>query len=220
MFYIRSSDYVHPTLNGFTLLSASFYFPHPQSLAVTCPPSVSMSLTFFRFHIKWNLKSLFFFVWLISLSRMPFNYVENRFCIKLSVFFFFFFFILGGHCFASSLKWKRKQKWKSLSPIWLFVSSWTVPARLLCPWDSPGKNTGVGSHSLPQGIFPTQGSNPVFLHFRLILHHLSHQGSPSQIFYVKCVILVCFLFPKIEQCICIWTCIWHTFNFTLWFPYV
>ena len=33
------------------------------------------------------------------------------------------------------------------------------PARLLCPWDSPGKNTGVGSHSLLQGIFPTQGQN-------------------------------------------------------------
>ena len=29
------------------------------------------------------------------------------------------------------------------------------PARLLCPWDSPGKNTGVGGHALLQGIFPT-----------------------------------------------------------------
>ena len=34
------------------------------------------------------------------------------------------------------------------------------PLRLLCPWDSPGKNTGVGYHALLQGIFPTQGSNP------------------------------------------------------------
>ena len=34
------------------------------------------------------------------------------------------------------------------------------PARLFCPWDSPGKNTGVGCHFLLQGIFPTQGSNP------------------------------------------------------------
>ena len=33
------------------------------------------------------------------------------------------------------------------------------PARLLCPWDSPGKNTGVGCHALLQGIFLTQGSN-------------------------------------------------------------
>ena len=34
------------------------------------------------------------------------------------------------------------------------------PARLLCPWDSLGKNTGVACHALLQGIFPTQGSNP------------------------------------------------------------
>ena len=33
------------------------------------------------------------------------------------------------------------------------------PTRLLCPWGSPGKNTGVGCHFLFQGIFPTQGSN-------------------------------------------------------------
>ena len=34
------------------------------------------------------------------------------------------------------------------------------PARLLCPWSSPGKNTGVGSHSLLQGIFPNPGIEP------------------------------------------------------------
>ena len=37
------------------------------------------------------------------------------------------------------------------------------PARLLGPWDFPGKNTGMGWHFLLQGIFPTQGSNPQFL---------------------------------------------------------
>ena len=44
--------------------------------------------------------------------------------------------------------------------------------------DSPGKNTGVGSLSLLQGIFPTQGSNPDLLHCRQILYCLSHKGSP------------------------------------------
>ena len=34
------------------------------------------------------------------------------------------------------------------------------PARLLCPWDSPGKNTGVGCHALLQGIAPTQELDP------------------------------------------------------------
>ena len=38
------------------------------------------------------------------------------------------------------------------------------PTKLLCPWDSPGKNTGVGSHCFLQGIFLTQGSNPCLLH--------------------------------------------------------
>ena len=37
------------------------------------------------------------------------------------------------------------------------------PARVLCPWDSPGKNTGVDCQALLQGIFPTQGLNPRLL---------------------------------------------------------
>ena len=37
------------------------------------------------------------------------------------------------------------------------------PSRLLCPWDPPGKNSGVGRHALLQGIFPTQRSNPSVL---------------------------------------------------------
>ena len=45
--------------------------------------------------------------------------------------------------------------------------------RLLCPWNSPGKNTGVGCHSLLQGIFPTQEQNLGLLHCRQILHLLS-----------------------------------------------
>ena len=35
---------------------------------------------------------------------------------------------------------------QSLSPVRLFATPWTWPARLLCPWDSPGKNFGVGCH--------------------------------------------------------------------------
>ena len=45
-------------------------------------------------------------------------------------------------------------------------------------WNSPGQNTGVGSLSLLQGIFPTQGSNPDLPHYRQILYQLSHKGSP------------------------------------------
>ena len=51
------------------------------------------------------------------------------------------------------------------------------PSRLLCSWDFPGKNTGVGCHFLLQGIFPTQGSNPQPLHWQVDSLPLSHLGS-------------------------------------------
>ena len=53
------------------------------------------------------------------------------------------------------------------------------PAGLLCPWDSPGKVTGLGSHALLQGIFPTQGLKLCLLHFGWILYLLRYQGSPQ-----------------------------------------
>ena len=54
------------------------------------------------------------------------------------------------------------------------------PAKLLCPWDSPGKNTGLGSHFLLQGIFPTQGSSPCLLsllHWQVDSLPLCHMGA-------------------------------------------
>ena len=60
----------------------------------------------------------------------------------------------------------------------ILVTPWTLARRLLCPWKSPGKNTGVSSHSLLQGIFPTQGWNLGLLHCRQILYCLSYQRSP------------------------------------------
>ena len=58
------------------------------------------------------------------------------------------------------------------------------PLRLLFPWNSPGKNTGVGCQFLPaisssRGIFLTQGLNPGLLHCKWTLYHLSHQRNPS-----------------------------------------
>ena len=51
------------------------------------------------------------------------------------------------------------------------------PHGLCSPWHSPGQNTGVGSLSLLQGIFPTQGSNPGLLRYRQILYQ--HIRLPS-----------------------------------------
>ena len=89
---------------------------------------------------------------------------------------------MGRICYRNSSKQNRKKpdstyekwKWKSLScvhSLWLH--------ELYSPWNSPGQNTGVGSLSLLQGIFPTQGSNPGLPHCRQILHQLSHKVSPG-----------------------------------------
>ena len=50
------------------------------------------------------------------------------------------------------------------SCVWLFATPWTDSAKLLCPWDSPGKNTGVGYPALLQGIFQPRGQNRVSCH--------------------------------------------------------
>ena len=77
-----------------------------------------------------------------------------------------------------------QNKWKSWMCALSVVSDslWPhglQPIRILCPWDSPGKNTGVGCRSLLQGIFPSQGLNPCLLHCGHILYPLSHRGSPK-----------------------------------------
>ena len=72
-------------------------------------------------------------------------------------------------------------EWKSLSHVQLFATPRTV--RLLCPWNSSGKNTGAGRLSLLQGIFPIRGLNPSLQHCGQILYHLNHQGSPRMLAY-------------------------------------
>jgi len=57
------------------------------------------------------------------------------------------------------------------------VSDSLRPRGLHSPWSSPGQNTGVGSLSLLQGSFPTQGSNPGLSHCRRVLYQLSRRGS-------------------------------------------
>ena len=67
---------------------------------------------------------------------------------------------------------------KLLSCVQLFAIPWTV-AKLLGPWNFPGKNVAVGCHFLLQGIILTQGLKASLLNYRQILYHLSHQGSPG-----------------------------------------
>ena len=80
------------------------------------------------------------------------------------------------------------------SHIQFFATPWTIqPARLRCPWESPGKNTGLGCHFLLQGIFLTQGSNPssyVSCIGRWVLYHQHHLG--SHVSHFSNVFLFCF----------------------------
>ena len=62
--------------------------------------------------------------------------------------------------------------------VWLLQPHGLQPARFLCPWDSLGKNTGVGCHFLLQGTFLTQGSNPGLLWCRQIPYQLSYKEAP------------------------------------------
>ena len=71
---------------------------------------------------------------------------------------------------------QSKAKVKSLSRVRLFG---LLSTRLLCPWDFPGNNIGVGCHFLLQEIFLIQGLNPGLPHCRQTLYRLSHQGSPG-----------------------------------------
>ena len=73
---------------------------------------------------------------------------------------------------------------ESVGWVRLFVTPWTMAARFLCLWNSPGKSTGVCCHALLQGIFLTQGSNRGLVHRRQILYRLRHRGSPVRSNYI------------------------------------
>ena len=71
------------------------------------------------------------------------------------------------------------------------------PTRLLCPGDSPGKNTGVGCHVLLQGIFQTQGSNPhllCLLHWQAGSLPLAPPGKPKIIIYLYITYYIVFIY--------------------------
>ena len=77
--------------------------------------------------------------------------------------------------FYEKWKWSRSVVSDSLQPHGMW------PTRLLHPWDSPVKSTGVCCLFLLPGIFPTQGSNPGLLHCRQTLYSLRHQVAWSSV---------------------------------------
>ena len=74
------------------------------------------------------------------------------------------------------------------------------PTKLLCPLDFPGKDTGVDCHFFLQGIFPTQGSNPHFLHCRQIIYQLSYKGRVGCYFVLQGIFLTQGSNPDLLHC--------------------
>ena len=74
---------------------------------------------------------------------------------------------------------------KSLSPVRLFATPWTIAYQGYNPWDFLGKNTEVGCHFLLQGIFLTQKLKPGLLHCRQILYQLSYKGTREALYIHK-----------------------------------
>ena len=85
---------------------------------------------------------------------------------------------IAGRFFTHWTTWEAPNQGWNESESRSVVSNSLWPHGLYSPWNFPGQNTGVGSLSLLQGIFPTQGSNPGPPHCRRILYQLSHKGSP------------------------------------------
>ena len=77
--------------------------------------------------------------------------------------------------YSVELKWSKSRS---------VVSDSLRPHELYSSWNPPGQNTGVGSLSFLQGIFPTQRLNPGLLHCRQILYQLSHKESPPILAWV------------------------------------
>ena len=133
----------------------------------------------------WFICSLILFV--------PLNTFTVIFCPSPSNHFIYFFFtdftfldstyndIIQYLSFSLtfSLRIEKTESVSHLVVSYCLLPHGLKPSRLLYPWNSPGKNTGVSSHSLLQGIFPTQELGPGLLHCRQILYHLSHHGIPS-----------------------------------------
>ena len=83
---------------------------------------------------------------------------------------------------VSPVKSKIYGKWSDMKVTQSSDSLWAHGLYSL--WNSPGQNTGVGSLSLLQGIFPTQGSNPDLLHGRQIPYQLNHKESSTVLEWV------------------------------------
>ena len=145
------------TVDHFNLhLFANISVPHPISW------QVYLSL-FSRVLYKWNHVVLLYHATEFE-NTPPKRYVP---ILILS----YLWSLFGNEVIFMELRWAPTE-WEKVRSVSCTIVSNSLqshglqPARILCPWDSPGKNSGVGCHALLQGIFLTQGSNPGLLHWQ------------------------------------------------------
>ena len=144
------------------------------------------------------LSASWWFLYQKDVPRKLAFFITNLYCILETAFPYLYPLIL-------KIRWTQNpllslfNKWREARPRNLCIShspTWSsclviqfcptlsdpkdcsLGVRLLCPWDSSGKNTGVGCHFFLQEIFQSKGSNPCLLYCRQILYLLSHRGSP------------------------------------------
>ena len=137
-------------------------------------------------HFIFLFSLLLLFLTHVSLGRAIENNKRTSYCSQNSVgvhaYLFLFFFAICCSVTSNLLSWMPSCSVTSNS----LRLHRLQPAKLLCPWDCSGKNTGVGCHFLLQGIFLTEGSN---LHLLHLLHWqadpllLNHMESPHICLY-------------------------------------
>ena len=157
--YLCSSDWVFAmdlslsslTLFFFFLSSPFCYWADLWSFVILMFFSSELSLSFSKFLMISNM---------FVIAHWDYSTITSLMCVCVCV------------CVCTRARAARSVMSDSLRPHGL------QPARFLCPWGYPGKNAEAGCHSLLQGIFLTQESNPGLLHCRQIFCYLSHQGSP------------------------------------------
>ena len=151
------------------------------SVSLFCHREAFFNTEIYQISLPWNYQSI------LSVSSYKFGRVKlifflNKICLLYILPFknsaFNLEVIVDSHAAVrnsterTQVAFTPAEKWK-----------WKL---LYSPWNSPSQNTGMGSHSLLQGIFPTQGSSPGLPYCRQILYQLSPRGSPRILEWLVC----------------------------------
>ena len=157
--------YHHPTqsqLRNEGLIPVNPYYPHPKATAPLT--SITLRLLFLFLTVLTRVQSCSVLYLVLVVQIMSRRVIPDAACLRSSFLLTNELYPIVNMCACVG---------PSVVPS-SFRLPGLYPSRLLNPWNSLGKTTRVGSHSLLQGIFLTPGSSPGYLPCRQILSHLSH----------------------------------------------